>query len=75
MVIIDADLQDPPTLIPQLYEKLQQGYEVVYAKRRARQGESAAKKLTAKLFYRIIASITHISIPVDTGDFRIISRK
>ncbi|UOQ73505.1 glycosyltransferase family 2 protein [Hymenobacter cellulosilyticus] len=75
VVIIDADLQDPPELIPQLYAKLQEGYEVVYAKRRSRQGESAAKKLTAKLFYRLLASITSISIPVDTGDFRIISRK
>jgi len=75
VVIIDADLQDPPELIVPLYEKLQQGYEVVYAKRRSRQGESAAKKLTAKLFYRLLASITHISIPVDTGDFRVISRK
>ena len=75
VVIIDADLQDPPELIVPLYQKLQEGYEVVYAKRRSRQGESAAKKLTAKLFYRILASITNISIPVDTGDFRIISRK
>jgi len=75
VVIIDADLQDPPELIPSLYEKLLSGYEVVYAKRRTRQGESAAKKFTARLFYRILASITHISIPVDTGDFRIISRK
>ncbi|RYU78421.1 glycosyltransferase family 2 protein [Hymenobacter persicinus] len=75
VVIIDADLQDPPELIPQLYQKLKEGFEVVYAKRRSRQGESAAKKLTAKLFYRLLASITNISIPVDTGDFRIISRK
>ncbi|GAB2795264.1 dolichol-phosphate mannosyltransferase [Hymenobacter luteus] len=75
VVIIDADLQDPPELIPALYAKLQEGYEVVYAKRRTRQGESAAKLLTAKLFYRLLASITHISIPVDTGDFRIVSRK
>lgn len=75
VAIIDADLQDPPELIPQLYAKLREGYEVVYAKRRSRQGESAAKKLTAKLFYRLLANITHISIPVDTGDFRVISRK
>ena len=75
VVIIDADLQDPPELIPLLYEKMRTGYEVVYAKRRSRQGDSAAKKLTARVFYRILASITHISIPVDTGDFRIISRK
>lgn len=75
VVIIDADLQDPPELILLLYEKMRTGYEVVYAKRRSRQGDSAAKKLTARVFYRILASITHISIPVDTGDFRIISRK
>jgi glycosyltransferase involved in cell wall biosynthesis len=75
VVIIDADLQDPPELIVPLYQKLQQGHEVVYAKRRTRQGESVAKKFTAKLFYRILARITNISIPVDTGDFRIISRK
>ncbi|WP_317170517.1 glycosyltransferase family 2 protein [Hymenobacter terrestris] len=75
VVIIDADLQDPPELIPALHQKLGEGYEVVYAKRRSRQGESAAKKLTAKLFYRLLVSITHISIPVDTGDFRVVSRK
>jgi dolichol-phosphate mannosyltransferase len=75
VVIIDADLQDPPELISALYDKLQTGYEVVYAKRRSRPGENMAKLMTAKLFYRLLASITHISIPVDTGDFRIISRK
>ena len=75
VVIIDADLQDPPELIPRLYDKLPDGYEVVYAKRRSRRGESLAKKLTARLFYRILTAITRISIPVDTGDFRIISRK
>lgn len=75
VVIIDADLQDPPELIPALYDKLADGYEVAYAKRRSREGESLAKKVTARLFYRLLACITHISIPVDTGDFRIISRK
>ena len=75
VVIIDADLQDPPELIPRLYDKMPDGYEVVYAKRRSRRGESPAKKLTARLFYRILTAITRISIPVDTGDFRIISRK
>jgi len=75
VVIIDADLQDPPELIPALYAKLHEGYEVVYAKRRSRQGESAAKKLTAKLFYRLLRAMTNVEIPVDTGDFRIISRK
>jgi len=75
VVIIDADLQDPPELIPTLYAKLREGYEVVYARRRKRQGESVAKLLTAKLFYRVLRALTHIEIPVDTGDFRIISRK
>jgi dolichol-phosphate mannosyltransferase len=75
VVIIDADLQDPPELIPQLYRKMQEGYEVVYAKRRRREGESAMKLFPARMFYRILANITHVSIPVDTGDFRIISRK
>jgi dolichol-phosphate mannosyltransferase len=75
VVIIDADLQDPPELITPLYQKLKEGYEVVYAKRRLREGESVAKKFTAKLFYRILARITSVEIPVDTGDFRIISRK
>ncbi|MBF9235832.1 glycosyltransferase family 2 protein [Hymenobacter sp. BT683] len=75
VVIIDADLQDPPELIPLLHQRMREGFEVVYAKRRSRQGDSMAKLLTARLFYRVLASITHISIPVDTGDFRIISRK
>lgn len=75
VVIIDADLQDPPELIVDLYARFRQGYDVVYAKRRSRVGESQAKKLTAKVFYRLLARITRISIPVDTGDFRIISRR
>ena len=75
VAIIDADLQDPPELIIDLYAKLQQGYDVAYAKRRSRQGESPVKKLTAKLFYRILACVTRISIPIDTGDFRVISRR
>ncbi|MDX2001583.1 MAG: glycosyltransferase family 2 protein [Chitinophagales bacterium] len=75
VVIIDADLQDPPELINDLYEKLKAGYQVVYAKRRSRQGEGLMKKITAKYFYRILKSITSVEIPVDTGDFRIIDRK
>jgi glycosyltransferase involved in cell wall biosynthesis len=75
VVIIDADLQDPPELIEDLYRKLREGNEVVYAKRRSRQGEGAMKKFTAKLFYRILRNVTAINIPVDTGDFRIIDRK
>lgn len=75
VVIIDADLQDPPELIEDLYRKLREGNEVVYAKRRSRQGEGVMKKFTAKLFYRILRNVTAINIPVDTGDFRIIDRK
>ncbi|MGV3587523.1 MAG: glycosyltransferase family 2 protein [Adhaeribacter sp.] len=75
IIIMDGDLQDPPELIKDLYAHWQAGYEVVYTKRRARNGESAAKKITARYFYRLLARITHISIPVDAGDFRIISRK
>jgi glycosyltransferase involved in cell wall biosynthesis len=75
VVIIDADLQDPPELIPDLYKKMDENYQVVYARRKSRKGESFLKKLTAKLFYRTLASITSIDIPVDTGDFRIIDRK
>ncbi|HBS88214.1 MAG: glycosyltransferase [Bacteroidetes bacterium GWF2_38_335] len=75
VVIIDADLQDPPELITDLYNKFREGYDVVYARRKARKGESIMKKITAKIFYRILKSITSVNIPVDTGDFRIISRK
>ncbi|MBC8083236.1 MAG: glycosyltransferase family 2 protein [Hymenobacter sp.] len=75
VVVMDGDLQDPPELVPALYARLHEGYEVVYAKRRTRQGESAVKLFTAKLFYRLLARITSVDIPLDTGDFRIISRK
>lgn len=75
VVIIDADLQDPPELIADLYQKMQSGYEVVYAKRRKRDGESFMKTFTAKWFYRILKNITSVEIPVDTGDFRIVDRK
>ena len=75
IVIMDGDGQDPPELIRKLYNKAASGFEVVYAKRKKRQGESLFKKFTAKLFYRILAKITNIEIPVDTGDFRIIHKK
>lgn len=75
VVIIDADLQDPPELIEDLYRKMQEGFEVVYARRRNRSGESILKKATAKIFYRILTKITTVKIPVDTGDFRILDRK
>lgn len=75
VVIIDADLQDPPELIIDMYHKMKEGYEVVYAKRKKRIGESWLKRFTAKMFYRILKSITSVNIPVDTGDFRIMDRK
>lgn len=75
VVIIDGDLQDPPELIPELYSKYKEGYEVVYAKRAERKNESLFKKASAKLFYRILQRITSINIPVDTGDFRLIDKK
>ncbi|WP_025689435.1 glycosyltransferase family 2 protein [Paenibacillus zanthoxyli] len=75
IIIIDADLQDPPELILQMIEEWKSGYEVVYAKRVKRNGESLFKKWTASLFYRVLAYSTDINIPVDTGDFRLIDRK
>ena len=75
VVIIDADLQDPPEVILELIEQWRAGYEVVYAVRETRQGESWFKLTTAKLFYRAINKITAINIPLDTGDFRLMDRK
>lgn len=75
VIIIDADLQDPPELILELYKKWKEGFEVVYAKRRSREGENFLKKWTAKTFYRILKRVTSIKIPLDTGDFRIMDRK
>lgn len=75
IVIMDGDGQDPPELIPDLLNKAQEGFEVVYARRRKRDGENFLKKFTARMFYRLLAKITSIEIPVDTGDFRIIHRK
>ncbi|EEL48263.1 MULTISPECIES: glycosyltransferase family 2 protein [Bacillus cereus group] len=75
IVIIDADLQDPPEVIPELIAKWEEGYEVVYAKRKQRKGETWFKLLTAKYFYRFLNYMSDIDIPKDTGDFRIIDRK
>jgi polyisoprenyl-phosphate glycosyltransferase len=75
IVLIDGDLQDPPEEIENLWNKINEGNDVVYAKRKVRNGESFLKKSTAAIFYRLLNSITSISIPVDTGDFRIINRK
>lgn len=73
-VIIDADLQDPPEIVPQMIEKWEQGYDVVYGKRLTRDGESAFKLFTAKAFYRMINKLSGGVVPVDTGDFRLIDR-
>jgi len=75
VVIIDADLQDPPETILELAKKWKEGYEVVYAVRGQREGESWFKLWTASLFYRLIYRITDVKIPVDTGDFRLMDRK
>ncbi|MBF2671745.1 glycosyltransferase GltA [Listeria seeligeri] len=71
VIVIDADLQDPPELIVQMVEKWKEGYQVVYAQRIKRNGETFFKKQSASLFYRILSKLTDINIPVDTGDFRL----
>jgi len=75
VVIIDSDLQDPPEVIPELIAKWKEGYEVVYAQRAKRQGETFFKLITAAMFYRLIDRLASIDIPRDTGDFRLIDRK
>ncbi|MDF1520662.1 MAG: glycosyltransferase family 2 protein [Brevefilum sp.] len=75
VVIIDADLQDPPEVILDLIEKWREGFEVVYAVREEREGETWFKRTTASLFYRLIFKITDVNIPLDTGDFRLMDKK
>lgn len=75
VVVIDADLQDPPEVILEMIAKWKEGYDVVYGQRLKRKGETFFKKITAKMFYRLLASMTSVDIPVDTGDFRLIDRK
>ncbi len=75
VILIDSDLQDPPELIPQMLAKWREGYEVVYAVRAKREGESWFKLTTASLFYRILYRITEVDIPLDTGDFRLMDRQ
>jgi dolichol-phosphate mannosyltransferase len=75
VVIIDSDLQDPPEVIPDLIAKWREGYQIVYAVRSEREGETWFKKMTASFFYRLIHSITNVDIPVDTGDFRLMDRR
>ncbi len=75
VVIIDADLQDPPELIPDMLKKWEEGNEVIYGKRKTRKGESAFKLLTAKMFYNTLNALSDVEIPKDTGDFRLVDRK
>jgi glycosyltransferase involved in cell wall biosynthesis len=75
LVVIDADLQDPPELIPTLVSRWQEGYDVVYATRRARDGETRLKKFTSAAFYRVMERLSDTHLPRDTGDFRLLSRR
>ncbi len=75
VIVIDADLQDPPEMILEMIERWKAGYQVVYAVREERKGESWFKLMTAKIFYRLIYRITDVDIPLDTGDFRLMDRK
>ncbi len=74
VVVIDADLQDPPEVIPQMLAKWREGYQVVYGLRTKRKGESFFKKITAKMFYRTLNALTEVPLPVDAGDFRLLDR-
>ncbi|MBV8151545.1 MAG: glycosyltransferase, partial [Candidatus Eremiobacteraeota bacterium] len=74
-ILMDGDLQDPPELINAFVERWREGYDVVYATRRQRKGESFFKVFTARAFYRTVRRLTNVSIPVDTGDFRLMSRR
>ena len=75
VIVIDADLQDPPELIPSMIDKWQEGYQVVYAQRVARVGESTFKLATARLFYRLLNRLSDVDIPRDVGDFRLMDRE
>ncbi|MBI3561221.1 MAG: glycosyltransferase family 2 protein [Gammaproteobacteria bacterium] len=75
VIVIDADLQDPPELIPRLIQEWQQGVDVVYAKRARREGETPLKKLTASIFYRLMQRLSRVKLPQDTGDYRLLSRR
>jgi dolichol-phosphate mannosyltransferase len=75
IIILDADLQDPPELVPELIARWREGYEVVYAVRRRREGESAFKRWTAGLFYRLLRRLAKLDIPAEAGDFRLVDRR
>lgn len=75
VIFMDADLQDPPELIPELIKYWEQGYDDVYARRKSRQGETWLKKFTSKMYYKVLQSLTRIEIQKDTGDFRLLDRR
>jgi glycosyltransferase involved in cell wall biosynthesis len=75
VIVIDADLQDPPEVIPEMIAKWREGFDVVYGKRAERKGETIFKRFTSAAFYRVLRTLTDVDIPVDTGDFRLIDRK
>lgn len=75
VIILDADLQDPPELIPDMLKYWEEGYDDVYAKRRSRKGESFLKKFTSKMYYKILQKVTNVEIQKDTGDFRLLDRR
>lgn len=75
VVVMDADLQDPPEVIPQMIKKWHEGYQIVYGKRMQRDGETIFKKFTAKMFYRTFQKLATINMPLDTGDFRLMDRR
>ncbi len=75
VIIIDADLQDPPELIPEMLKYWEEGYDDVYAKRKSRKGETFMKKFTSKMYYKTLQSVTNIEIQKDTGDFRLLDRR
>lgn len=75
VIIIDADLQDPPELIPEMLQYWEQGYDDVYAKRKSRKGETWLKKFTSKMYYKVLQSMTKVEIQKDTGDFRLLDRR
>lgn len=75
VIFMDADLQDPPELIPELIKYWEEGYDDVYARRRSRRGESFMKKFTSKMYYRVLQSLTKVEIQKDTGDYRLLDRR
>ena len=75
VIIIDADLQDPPELIPEMIGLWEEGYDDVYAQRRSRKGETWLKKFTSKMYYKVLQSLTKVEIQKDTGDFRLLDRR